>query len=262
MISPLAHIDPSAKIGKNVTIAPFVVIQENVEIGDDCEIMAHTVIVHGTRMGKNNKIYSGCVIGADPQDFRWKGEESYCIIGDNNVIREHNIINRGIDPNKGTRIGNDCVIMAQSHIGHDTIMADYCLIGNGVRVAGDVEIETCSILSSSVVVHERCHIGEWSFIKGGARINSNVPPYVIVAHNPIEFFGVNAVIMRKYKYSNDEVNVAARSYRHVYQTHTSVFNALKRIEADVEPGPVRDKIIDFIRTNKNRIVGVPKEMCV
>ncbi|MCF0213088.1 MAG: acyl-ACP--UDP-N-acetylglucosamine O-acyltransferase [Muribaculaceae bacterium] len=262
MISPLANIDPSAKIGKNVTIAPFVVIQGDVEIGDDCEIMAYTIIVHGTRIGKNNKIYSSCVIGADPQDFRWNGEESFCYIGDNNIIREHNIINRGIDPSKGTRIGNECVIMAQSHIGHDTIMDDYCLIGNGVRIAGDVEIGTCTILSSSVVVHEGCHIGEWAFVKGGARVNSNVPPYVIVAHNPIEFFGVNAVIMRKYKYNADEVNVAARSYRHLYQTRTSVFNALKRIEADVEPSPIRDNIIKFIRENNNQLVAIPREMSV
>ena len=117
MISPLAHVDPSAKIGENVTIHPFAFIDANVEIGDGCEIMSYTSVIRGTRMGKNNKVYQGSIIGADPQDFRWKGEESFCFIGDNNVIREHVIINRGISSERGTRIGNDSFIMAETHIG-------------------------------------------------------------------------------------------------------------------------------------------------
>ena len=120
MISPLAYVDPSAKIGENVTIHPFVYIDADVEIGDGCTIMPYVSIMSGTRIGKNNKIYQNSVIGADPQDFRWKGEKTYCYIGDNNMIRENVIINRGIKSEGGTRIGNDCFIMAESHIGHDT----------------------------------------------------------------------------------------------------------------------------------------------
>ncbi len=111
-ISPLAHVDPTAKIGENVTIHPFAYIDADVEIGDNCEIMSYTSIIHGTIMGRNNKIYQGSIIGADPQDFRWKGEKTFCIIGDNNVIREHVIINRSIHEGKATRIGDDSFIMA------------------------------------------------------------------------------------------------------------------------------------------------------
>lgn len=64
MISPLAHVDPSAKIGKDVTIHPFAFIDANVEIGDGCEIMPYTSIINGTRMGRNNKVYQGSIIGA------------------------------------------------------------------------------------------------------------------------------------------------------------------------------------------------------
>lgn len=51
MISPLAYIDSSAKIGKNVTIHPFAYIDKNVEIGDNCTIMPYASILDGTRMG-------------------------------------------------------------------------------------------------------------------------------------------------------------------------------------------------------------------
>ena len=81
MISPLSHVDPSAKIGENVIIHPFAYIDADVEIGDNCEIMPYASVIKGTRMGKHNKVYQGAIIGADPQDFRWKGESTYCHIG-------------------------------------------------------------------------------------------------------------------------------------------------------------------------------------
>lgn len=260
MISPLAHVDPTAKIGENVTIHPFAFIDANVEIGDGCEIMSYSSIIHGTRMGRNNKVYQCSIIGADPQDFRWKGEETYCHIGDNNVIREHVIINRGIAPDTATRIGNDTFIMAETHIGHDSVISDHCVIGNGVTIAGSAYVGECSILSSGVILHEGSRVGAWTLIKGGCRITGNVPPYIIMAHNPASYFGVNAVVLRKGHYSDDEIDDIAKAYRHVYQTGTSVFNALKRIEADVKPSRVRDAIIDFIRGCNLKIVAIPREL--
>lgn len=260
MISPLAHVDPSAKIGKDVTIHPFAYIDANVEIGDNCEIMSYTSIIHGTRMGKNNKVYQGSIIGADPQDFRWKGEETFCLIGDNNVIREHVIINRSIREGQGTRIGNDSFIMAESHIGHDSWIQGKNVIGNGATIAGDTVVGCCSILSSNAMLHEGCKIGDWVLIKGGCRIGSNVPPYCIIAHNPAAYYGINAYIMRRHGFTEEQIDDVAKSYRHVYQCGTSVFNALRRIEADVQPSEVRDNITSFIRDNNMKIVAVPTDL--
>lgn len=259
-ISPLAHVDPSAKIGDNVTIHPFAFIDADVEIGDGTEIMSYTSIIRGTRIGRDNKIYQGSIIGADPQDFRWTGCKTYCYVGDKNVIREHVIINRGITSEGGTRIGSESFIMAETHIGHDTVVADHCVLGNGVTIAGDASVGTCSILSSGVILHEKSTLGAWTLIKGGCRISGNVPPFVIMAHNPASYFGVNAVVLRKGGFTDEEVDDIAKAYRHIYQTGTSVFNALKRIEADVDPSPERQSIIDFINGCNLRIVAIPKDL--
>ncbi len=209
-ISKLAHVGASAKIGDNVTIHPFAYIDDNVEIGDGCEIMSYTSIVRGTRIGKNNKIYQGSIIGADPQDFRWKG--------------------------------------------------DNCVLGNGALIAGDAEVDNCTILSSGVMLHENSRVGEWVLIKGGCRITGNVPPYVIMAHNPASYFGVNAIILRKGGFTEEQIDNIAKAYRHIYQTGTSVFNALRRIEADVTEGTVRDHITDFIRNVNLKIVAIPRDL--
>ena len=260
MISPLAHVDPSAKLGADVKIYPFAYIDANVEIGDGSVVMPYASIMGGTRMGKNNKVYQGAIVGADPQDFRWKGEPTACIIGDDNVIREHVIINRGIYPTGGTQIGDGNFIMAEAHIGHDSVIKGKCVIGNGATLAGDTEVGECSILSSGAMLHEGCKIGEWVLIKGGCRIGSNVPPYVIIAHNPASYYGINAWVMRKHGFSEEQIDDIAKSYRHIYQCGTSVFNALQRVEADVAKSPVRDAIVDFIRGNDLKIVAIRQDI--
>lgn len=256
MISEKAYVAPTAKLGQNVTIHAFAYIDDNVEIGDNCEIMPFASILSGTRMGKNNQVFQGAIISARSQDFRWDGQDSYCYIGDNNIIREQVIINRGISAENGTRIGDGNHIMAGVHIGHDTVIEGPSVLGNGVTIAGDVVVEKCTVLSSNAVVHERSHIGQWVLIKGGCRIGGNVPPYAIIAHNPSTYYGVNAVIMHKKGFTDDQIEDAAKAYRHIYQTQTSVFNALKRIEADIDDNEIRRNIIGFIRGNNLRIVGI------
>ncbi len=262
MISDKAHIDPSAKIGENVTIHPFAYIDKDVEIGDGTVIMPFASIIRGTRLGKNCKVYQGAIVGADPQDFRWKGGFTYCHIGDNVTIRENVIVNRGIDPDHGaTVIGNDCWLMANSHVGHDTVIKGKVVLGNNVAVAGDVTIGECTILSSGVIVHENSSIGDWVLVKGGCRITGNVPPYCIMAHNPTSYFGVNATILRKAgKIDEERIDDIAKCYRHIYQTGTSVFNALRRIEADVEETPERNNILSFIEGCNLKIVAIPKDL--
>lgn len=257
MISPLAHVDPSAKIGKDVTIHPFAFIDRDTVIGDNCEIMPYVSVMHGARIGRNNKIYQGAIISADPQDFRWKGQDTFCYLGDNNVIREHVIINRGILPEGGTRIGDNCFVMADSHIGHDTHIHDHCVLGNGVTVAGSVGMGRGTILSSNVIVNEGVKLGRLCLVKGGCRISSNVPPYVIIAHNPATYYGVNSVILTKHAgYAPEQIDDIAKAYRHIYQSSTSLFNALNRIETDIDPSDVRDQILKFVRgVAKMKIVG-------
>ena len=257
-ISPLAFVHPEAKIGENVTVNAFAYIDRNVEIGDNCIISPHVSILSGSRIGKGNVFYDGCIISATPQDFRWKGEDSFVIIGDNNRIREHVIINRSIHPGGATKVGSNSFIMAQSHISHDSQLGDWVVIGNAAKVAGNCKIGSYSILSSSALVHENCEVGEWVLIKGGCRVNGNVPPYLIMAHNPIEYYGVNAYVLRKAKKSEDLIDDIAKCYRHIFQCNVSPFNAVKRILSDVDPSAERDAIIAFVRDHDFKLAALPQ----
>lgn len=257
MISPLAYIDPKAKIGSDVIIHAFAYVDADTVIGDNCEIMPYASVMNGTTLGKGVKVYQGAVVGADPQDFRWKpGVASRCSIGDGTIIREHVLINRGFTSEKGTVVGSGVIVCAKSHIGHDSHIDDGCVIGNSVNIAGDVTVQHGSILSSNVIVHENSTIGKFVLIKGGTRISSNVPPYVIMAHNPVTYYGVNSVIMSKHcGFCEDSIDDIAKAYRHIYQCSTSVFNAIKRIETDIADSPERAEILNFVRSHNMKLAG-------
>jgi UDP-N-acetylglucosamine acyltransferase len=134
------------------------------------------------------------------------------------------------------------------------------VLGNGAVLAGDCKVGTCTILSSNALLHERSEVGDWVVIKGGCRVAGNVPPYVIIAHNPAVYYGINAIVMRKNGFTDAQIDDVARAYRHIYQAGTSVFNALTRVEDDLEPSDIRSNILDFIRGHQLKIVAVPTEL--
>lgn len=257
-ISNLAYVHPDARLADDVVVDAFAYIEADVEIASGCHIHPHASILNGSRIGRDNEIFEGAIIAATPQDFRWKGENSFVEIGENNKIREQVIINRSIHHNGKTIIGSNSFIMAQTHIGHDSQIGDHCVLGNSVKIAGDVKIGNKTILSSHALVHEKCHVGDWVLIKGGCRVNGNVPPFTVMAHNPIAYYGVNAYVLRKGKKSEQTIDDIAKCYRHLYLEGTSVFNALRRIKQDVDPSPEREDIITFIECHDRKLAAVPE----
>lgn len=256
MISPLAHIHSGAKIGENCTIEPFVYIEDNVVIGDNCHIMAHASILSGTRMGNNNKIYHGAVIAATPQDLKFVGEETTAEIGDNNMIRENVTISRGTASKGTTKVGSNNLLMENSHIGHDSVVGNGCIIGNSTKIAGEVTIHDCAILSACVLVHQFSHIGSYVMIQGGSRINKDVPPYIIVGREPARYSGLNIIGLRRRGFSNEAIKSVHEAYRQIYESGTIVSTALARIKESCNITPEVENVLNFIeKVSERGIIG-------
>ena len=255
MISPLAYVDPEAKIGKNVTIQPFAYIDKNVEIGDDCVIMPFVSVLAGTRMGKGNKVYQHVVLGAEPQDFHYTGEDSELVIGNNNHIRENVVISRATHSGCQTVIGNENFLMDRVHICHDVRIGNHCVAGIGSTIAGDCVLNDCVILSGNVSLYQHSRVGSWSLIQGGSRISKDVPPYVIISGNPAGYHGVNATVMQHHHNISEKIlRHIANAYRLIYQGNFSLFDALQKIEEQVPMSDEIRTIIDFCRDSKQGIV--------
>lgn len=252
MISPLAHIHPGAKLGENCIVEPFVYIDDNVVIGDNCHIMAHASILSGTRMGNNNKVYHGAVVGGTPQDLKFVGEDTTLEIGDNNMIRENVTLNRGTASKGKTVIGSNNLFMENVHIGHDSVIGNGCILGNSTKIAGEVTISDYAILSACVLVHQFSHIGSYVMIQGGSRINKDVPPYIIVAREPAKYCGLNIVGLRRRGFSNESIKSIHAAYHHIYGSGTIVSTALARIREGGELTPEVEYILHFIEKESER----------
>ena len=255
MISPLAFVSPEAKIGENVTIHPFAYIDKDVEIGNNCTIMPNANIMAGTRMGENNRVFQNAVLGAEPQDFRFKGDKTGLRIGNNNTIRENVVINRGTFAGHDTAIGNGNFILEGVHISHDTEIADNCVFGYGTKIAGDCQIHSNAIFSTMVILDQGCRVGSWSMVQGGCRVNKDVPPYIIAAHHPVSYYGVNSVVLAHEHFPQETLNLIALAYNFVYQSNTSVEDALLKIGEQLDNTPEMDTIVDFLRNSKRGIIS-------
>lgn len=251
MISPLAFVDPAAKLGKNVTVQPFAYIEADVEIGDDSIIMSGARILSGTTLGKGNKVHHGAVLGSEPQDFHYTGEKSRLIIGDNNDIRENVVISRATHGDGSTRIGNENYLMDGVHLCHDVQIGNHCVLGIKTTVAGESKMDDYSILSSNVILQQNVHIGSWVLIQAGCRIGKDVPPYIIMNGNPAEYHGVNAMVLQHQHQVTDRIlRHIMNAYRLVYQGNFSVDDALQKIEDQVPMSGEIHNIINFIRNSK------------
>lgn len=256
MISPLAYIDPEAKIGENCKIGAFAYIDKNVVIGDNCEIMPHASVLYGTRMGNNNKVFHGAVIGGVPQDLKFKGEDTTCEIGDNNTIRENVTINRGTASRGKTVVGSNNLFMENSHIGHDCIIGNGCIIGNSSKMAGEVVIDDNAILSACVLVHQFCHIGGYIMVQGGSRTSMDIPPYIIVGREPARYCGLNIVGLRRRGFSNETITNIRNAYRLIYESDNNVSTGLAKIKETIPMTPEIEYIVNFIEKQSERgIIG-------
>ena len=256
MISPLAHIGQGAKIGENCTIEPFVYIEDNVVIGDNCHIMAHASVLSGTRMGNNNKVFHGAVVGGIPQDLKFVGEDTTLEIGDNNLIRENVTLNRGTASRGKTVIGSNNLFMENCHIGHDCVIGSGCIIGNSTKIAGEVVIDNFAILSACVLVHQFTNIASYVMIQGGSRINKDIPPYIIVGREPARYSGLNIVGLRRRGFSNETIKSIHAAYRHIYESGTIVSTAINRIKEEGNLIPEVECIVKFVEeTSQRGIIG-------
>lgn len=251
---PLAYVHPDAKIGPGVVIEPFSYVAADVVVGEGTWVGPHAIIMDGARIGKNCKIFPGAVISAIPQDLKFKGETTTAEIGDNNTIRECATINRGTASRGKTIVGNNNLLMAYSHIAHDCVVGNNVIIGNGTQIAGEVEIDDFAILSANVLIHQFERIGSHVMIQGGCRLNQDIPPYIIAAHEPVVFAGINVIGLRRRGFSPEQLETIQTAYRMLYNQGMNTTQAVEAIEAKMPQTAERDAILNFIKTSERGIV--------
>lgn len=254
IIHPTSLISQKAKIGNNVSIGPYCIIEDNVIIGDNTKIDSHTIIKQYSTIGKNSHIFAHCVIGEIPQDKKYSGEQSKLIIGDNTVIREFCTLNRGTRDSGITKIGNNCLLMAYVHIGHDCIVENDVILANGVQLGGHVLINDYAIVGGLTPVHQFCKIGAHSLVGGGLRVVQDIPPFIIANGQPLRFSGINALGLRRRKFTASQRTNIKKVYKIIYNSNHNTSQALEKVKKDLNIKNEVLVIVDFIENSSRGII--------
>lgn len=254
-IHPTALISPdNVKIGKDVTIGPYAIIEENVTIGDGSIIKAHALVGARTTLGSNCRLFNGAVVGEIPQDLKYAHEETETILGDNVTVREYCTIHRGTTDKWRTVIGSNVLIMAYSHIGHDCYIGDNVIIANSCNMGGHVEVGNFVIIGGAVPIHQFVKIGKHAFIAGGFRITKDVPPYIRASSTPLTYNGLNSVGLHRRGFPSETINQIKHAYTQIYRNHMNVSQAVVQIKENMDITPEIQDILDFIEESSRGII--------
>lgn len=253
-IHATALIDPDAEIGPDVEIGPFAIIGAGVTIGEGSRIMARATLERNVRLGRRVTVGSGSVLGGDPQDLKYGGEETWVEVGDDSVIREYSTVNRGTVASGVTRMGTGCFIMSYVHLAHDCHLGNGVIIANGTQLAGHVTIHDRAILSGLVAVHQFVTIGAMAFIGGCSRVNQDIPPFVKAVGNPVELYGLNTVGLRRANYAPETVTALKRAYRLFFNSDLNLTQAQERARQDLPALPEVGLLLEFVANSQR---GIP-----
>ena len=254
VIHPTALVDPAAELGRDVTVGPFAILGPRVTLGDGVVIGPRATIERNARLAAGVRIGTGSVIGGDPQDLKYRGEETWVEIGAGSVVREYTTINRGTAASGVTRIGEGCFLMSYVHLAHDCQVGDGVIIANGTQLAGHVSIQDRAILSGLCAVHQFATVGTLAFVGGCSRVSQDIPPFVRAVGNPTELYGLNTVGLQRAGMPAETMSALKRVYRLVFNSQLNLSQALERARDEVPALPEVGLFLEFVGKSQR---GVP-----
>ncbi|MEA2553439.1 MAG: UDP-N-acetylglucosamine acyltransferase [Fimbriimonadaceae bacterium] len=244
-IHPLASVHPHAELADDVVVGPFCIVEADTQLGPGTRLEGHVTIKAGVRLGRNNVVGEGAVLGGDPQDRKYAGEPTFLAIGDNNVIREYVTIHRATGEGKATRVGNDCFIMAYCHLGHNVSIGNQVTIANSCGLAGHVTVEDLVNIGGMVGVHQFARIGKIAMVGGFTKITRDVPPFMLVDGIDERVHDINAVGLRRIGVTPESRLALHKACKLLYKSQLNLTTAMDTVKREVIITPEVEYLLAF-----------------
>ncbi len=257
VVHPSAVVSPGAAIGAGVRIGPWCSVGPEAVLGDGVELVSHVVVDGQTLIGDGARLFPFCTVGMAPQDLKYRGEPTRCVVGPRTVIREGATVHRGTAAGGGlTRIGADCLIMANAHVAHDCRLGDRVIIVNNVVMGGHVEIADDARIMGSAALHQFVRIGRAAMVGGVCGVESDVIPYGSVLGNRARLVGLHWIWLRRHGVAHADMHRLRRAFRLLYPVDPAgqpVFEQrLAQVRAEHGDDPRVAEILAFIDAPSRR----------
>lgn len=246
-IHPTAVIAHGAEIGRGVRIGPFCAIGPDVVIEDGAELTSHVVVEGHTRIGAGARLFPFCTVGLAPQDLKYKGEPTRCVIGARTQIREHCSIHRGTPTGLGvTTVGEDCMLMAVTHVAHDCTLGNGVIIANNVVMGGHVSIGDNAVIGGQSALHQFTRIGRAAMVGGVTGVEADVVPFGMVMGNRAALTGMNVVGLARRGYERARIRRLRLAFRQLFGGEGVFADRLAHMRETYADEPLVMEVIDFI----------------
>lgn len=253
-IHPTAMVDSTAKLGEKVWIGPYCVVEAGTSVGDGCILESNVIIKAGTSLGKRCRVWPNVVLGHEPQDLKFKGEQSFVEIGDDNIFREMVTIHRATGEGQKTVIGDGNVFMAYAHIGHNCRIGNNNMISNSVGIAGHVTIEDRTVIGGLVGIHQFVHIGRMAMVGGLSKVVRDVPPFCISDGRPAKIHGLNIRGLRRNGVEPIQRNQVSQAFKMLYRSDLNTAQAMEKIRETIPTSATLEELLGFIeRVGEGRL---------
>jgi UDP-N-acetylglucosamine acyltransferase len=252
-IHPTAMVDPKAELGVGVVVGARAIIGPGVRIGDGTEVGPGVLVERNTEIGADCRLHYGAVLGTDPQDLKFQGEDTWLRVGDRTQIREYATLNRGTSASGQTVVGSDCLLMAYVHVAHDCVLGDHIIISNGTQMAGHVTIDDWAIISGLAAMHQFVRIGRHAFIGGLSRIAQDVAPFCRVSGNPPKIYGLNTVGLERRGFPPESRAALKKAYRMLFHSELNLSQALVRVRNELPMEGEVGEFIEFIESSERGV---------
>ncbi len=256
MIHPTAVVHKGAEIDPSVEVGPYCIVGPNARIGKNTVLKSHVVVEGWTEIGERNEIFPFTVLGAVPQDLKYKGEATKLKIGNRNSIRESVTLNLGTVQGGGiTEIGDDNLLMGYTHLGHDCRVGNHCVIANYGGLAGHVILEDWVTLAGMVGVSQFVRVGAHTYVGGQTGLERDLPPFTIaLGTRPTQIRGANIVGMRRRGFSAETIQKINEAIKLWVRPEVQKEQCLLEIESQYGDTPDIQKFIAFIRQSEAGVV--------
>lgn len=250
-----AVIEGDVRLAEDVTVGPNCVLDGTLGplvVGAGCVLVAGAFLNGPLTMGERNVVYPGACLGFSPQDLGFDPNRpgAGAVIGSSNIFREGFTLHRGktTDP---TRIGNHNFFMTNSHVGHDSVVDNHCILASGALLGGHVHLADRVILGGSALVHQFCRLGKGCMFSGGVGVSMDVPMWFTVTS--INLAGsLNIVGMRRNGLTQHQIHTVRWVYRVLYRSGGTPQQAIPQLQARADDPLVRE-YLEFIQSSKRGI---------
>jgi UDP-N-acetylglucosamine acyltransferase len=215
-------------------------------------LIANAIVNGPIELGDRNVLYPSVCLGFAPQDIGFDASKggAGCVIGSRNTFREGTTVHRGktADP---TRIGDGNYWMTNTHLGHDGVVANNCIIGSGSVLGGHVEVADKVIIGGLAAMHQFARAGRGSFISGCSGVTNALPPWFICTSIDVAA-SVNLIGLRRSGATRETIETTRWVFKMLYRSDCAPQQAMPLLEARAGD-PVVDEYIAFIKASKRGI---------